>query len=98
MWRGAKTATEENILNVAFLRTQVNLISGFFDKDEVSEIWITFPDPHPRKSRERKRLSSKRFIDIYKKEGGKVYFVQLVCHRDELNKRVVHPSRKNTVN
>jgi tRNA (guanine-N7-)-methyltransferase len=67
MWRGAKTATEECISNVAFLRTQVNLIAGFFAKDEVSEIWVTFPDPHPRKSKERKRLTSKRFVDIYNK-------------------------------
>jgi tRNA (guanine-N7-)-methyltransferase len=66
MWRGAKTATEDCISNVAFLRTQVNLITGFFDKDEVSEIWVTFPDPHPRKSKERKRLTSKRFVDIYR--------------------------------
>lgn len=65
MWRGAKTAIDENIYNVGFLRTQINLIEGFFEKDEISEIWITFPDPHPRESRARKRLTSKRFIDIY---------------------------------
>jgi tRNA (guanine-N7-)-methyltransferase len=67
MWRGAKTAIDEKLLNVAFLRTQINLLFGLFDKEEVSEIWITFPDPHPRKSRERKRLTSKRFIEIYSK-------------------------------
>ena len=76
MWRGAKTAIENKLSNVAFLRTQINLLCGFFEEEEISEIWITFPDPHPRKSRERKRLTSTRFLEIYSKmmiSGGIIH-------------------------
>ena len=74
LWRGAKTATEENMTNVAFVRTRIELINRFFDKDEVSEIWITFPDPQPKKPL--KRLTSERFLDYYKqflKEGSPIH-------------------------
>ena len=47
MWRGAKTANEQKLPNVAFLRTRIEFINSFFHEDEVDEIWITFPDPHP---------------------------------------------------
>ena len=67
MWRGLKTASEENLKNVAFVRTRINLIEYFFGPDEVSEIWITFPDPHPRETRERKRLTSPQFLERYRK-------------------------------
>ncbi|MBO4587994.1 MAG: tRNA (guanosine(46)-N7)-methyltransferase TrmB [Bacteroidales bacterium] len=74
LWRGAKTATEENMTNVAFVRTRIELINRFFDKDEVSEIWITFPDPQPKKPL--KRLTSERFLGYYKqflKEGSPIH-------------------------
>ncbi len=64
MWRGAKTSNEEQMHNVAFLRTRIELIEQFFAQDEVSEIWITFPDPQPKK--EMKRLTSERFLGHYK--------------------------------
>jgi len=57
LWRGLKNAREENLGNVAFIRSRVELIEYFFEKDEVSEIWITFPDPQLVSSRERKRLN-----------------------------------------
>lgn len=66
IWRGAKTACEENIGNVAFLRIQIEHILDYFDHGEVSEIWITFPDPQPQISREKKRLTSSRFLEKYK--------------------------------
>ena len=66
LWRGAKTAIENKMPNVCFIRTQIQLLSYFFDTDEVSEIWLTFPDPQPQKSRERKRLTSPRFLDMYR--------------------------------
>ncbi|SEM06906.1 tRNA (guanine-N7-)-methyltransferase [bacterium A37T11] len=66
LWRGAKTAMEENIRNVAFLRIQIENIIDYFDEGEVSEIWITFPDPQPQKSREKKRLTAPPFLDRYK--------------------------------
>jgi tRNA (guanine-N7-)-methyltransferase len=67
LWRGAKTAFEEKILNAGFLRIQIQNIASFFSADEVDEIWITFPDPQMEQSREQKRLTSKRFLDIYRK-------------------------------
>ena len=67
IWRGAKTALEENIQNVAFLRIQIEDILEFFEKNEVSEIWITFPDPQPQKSRIKKRLTNPRFLEKYDK-------------------------------
>ncbi len=66
IWRGAKTALEENIRNVAFLRIQIENLLDYFAESEVSEIWITFPDPQPQVSREKKRLTSKRFLDMYR--------------------------------
>ncbi len=63
IWRGAKTATEEGLKNVAFLRTRIDFIRSFFAAGEVEEIWITFPDPQPRKAH--KRLTSSRFLSYY---------------------------------
>jgi tRNA (guanine-N7-)-methyltransferase len=66
MWNGCKTSVEKEMGNVAFLRTQIGHIIHYFDKDEISEIWITFPDPHPRLSKVNKRLTSPLFLDLYK--------------------------------
>lgn len=76
IWRGAKTALEENISNVAFLRIQIENILDYFGEGEVDEIWITFPDPQPQTSREKKRLTSPRFLEKYKqllKPGGIIH-------------------------
>ncbi len=67
MWRGAKTALEENLKNVAFIRSQIFYLDHFFSAGEVRSIWITFPDPQPRESRSHKRLTSPRFLDLYNK-------------------------------
>jgi len=67
MWRGSKTAHEKNILNVAFIRTRVEFINSFFSEDEIEEIWITFPDPQPKRKNEFKRLTSPRFLNSYRK-------------------------------
>jgi tRNA (guanine-N7-)-methyltransferase len=64
LWRGAKTAHSENLLNVAFLRMRIDFIVSCFAAGEVSEIWITFPDPQVRKAN--KRLTSPRFLDRYR--------------------------------
>lgn len=66
MWRGLKTANEENINNLAFIRIRINLVHLCFGKNEVSEIWITFPDPHPKEIRTRKRLTSPQFLKLYR--------------------------------
>ena len=75
LWRGAKTATEEGLRNVAFLRTRIEFITAFFGPDEVSEIWLTFSDPQLRAS-ENKRLSSAMFLERYRtflKPGGRIH-------------------------
>ena len=66
MHRGALRALKENITNAFFLRTDINIISTFFSPGEVSEIWITFPDPYLKKWKDQKRLTSERFINFYK--------------------------------
>ena len=65
-WRGAKTAIEENIPNVAFLRTQIELIDHAFAKHEVDEIWITFPDPQIKYKRTKHRMTNAVFLERYK--------------------------------
>lgn len=65
-WRGAKTSIDESLENIIFLRTQIELIENIFETDEVSEIWITFPDPQIKLKREKHRLLNLEFIEIYK--------------------------------
>ena len=67
MWRGAKTASERELRNTAFLRTRIEFISSFFKEDEVDEIWITFPDPHNDKRNSNKRLTCPWFLNNYRK-------------------------------
>ncbi|EAZ83116.1 tRNA (guanosine(46)-N7)-methyltransferase TrmB [Algoriphagus machipongonensis] len=77
IWKGSSTATAEGIQNVSFLRTQIELLERFFEKGEISELWITFPDPFPRDGDEKRRLTSPRFLEMYKpmlKDGGTVHF------------------------
>lgn len=66
LWAGAKFAVNNKMMNVAFLRTQIDKISEYFNKNEIDEIWITFPDPHLRKSKARKRLTHPKFLRLYK--------------------------------
>jgi tRNA (guanine-N7-)-methyltransferase len=66
IWRGAKTAYESDLKNILFIRTRIEFISRFFAKDEVSEIWITFPDPFPRQRDEARRLTSPLFLNSYR--------------------------------
>lgn len=65
MWRGAKTALEKNMQNVAFLRTQIELIENAFAENEVSEIWVTFPDPQIKFKRTKHRLTNSDFLQKY---------------------------------
>ncbi|MCC8118691.1 MAG: tRNA (guanosine(46)-N7)-methyltransferase TrmB [Bacteroidales bacterium] len=74
MYTGAKIAEEEDLKNVAFLRTSIELLPHFFAPGEVSEIWITFPDPQMKKVR--KRLTATNFLDLYRQvlcDGGLVH-------------------------
>jgi len=67
MWRGARTATDNKMTNVGFLRTHIELIHNCFAKGEVSEIWITFPDPHIKYRRRKKRLTAPDMLEMYRK-------------------------------
>lgn len=74
MWKGAKHAVDNGLINVGFLRTHIEMIDQFFAPGEVSEVWLTFPDPQMKKVR--KRLTSTRFIELYRKfliPGGAVH-------------------------
>jgi len=76
IWVGAKKALDQNLGNVAFLRTQIDKIDEHFAKEEVSEIWITFPDPQLRKSKAKKRLTHPKFLRQYLqilKPGGLIH-------------------------
>ncbi|MDR1371574.1 MAG: tRNA (guanosine(46)-N7)-methyltransferase TrmB [Dysgonamonadaceae bacterium] len=65
MWHGAKQALHSNLDNAAFLRTHIELLEHFFAPSEISEIWLTFPDPQMNKTG--KRMTSARFISLYGK-------------------------------
>jgi tRNA (guanine-N7-)-methyltransferase len=84
IWKGSTLALEEKLDNAAFLRTHILLIENFFHPAEVSEVWLTFPDPRPRKRDIKRRLTSPRFLDLYKRllqPGG---FVRLKTDNTQL--------------
>ncbi|NOU16745.1 MAG: tRNA (guanosine(46)-N7)-methyltransferase TrmB [Bacteroidales bacterium] len=105
MWRGAKTAHESKMSNVAFIRTRIEHISSFFSANEVSEIWITFPDPQLKRINSMKRLTSSAFLGLYKtilKPNGLIHLKTdcLALHRYtsslvELNNLKVHTSTED---
>ena len=65
-WRGAKTGMEENITNLGFIRTQIELVDLIFAENEIDEIWITFPDPQIKYKRTKHRLTNSEFLQKYK--------------------------------
>ncbi len=67
MWRGAKSATDDGMTNIAFLRTRIEFINSFFGENEIDELWITFPDPQLKSRRAKKRLTSPLFLESYSK-------------------------------
>lgn len=77
IWKGSGIAIEEGLDHVAFLRTEILLLQKFFEPGEVNEIWITFPDPRPKLRDEKRRLTSPRFMDIYKQLISKDGWVRL---------------------
>ena len=103
IWRGAKTAIEDGIDNVAFLRIQIENLLDYFNDGEIDEIWITFPDPQPQDSREKKRLTFPAFLNRYKlvlKPGGHVNLKtdndQLYAYTCEKVAELSLPVQKNT--
>lgn len=76
IWVGAKKALQNNLTNVAFLRTQIDQVASYFAKEEVAEIWITFPDPQLRMSKAKKRLTHPKFLRLYQQflvPGGLIH-------------------------
>jgi len=95
IWTGARTAHDEGLSNVAFLRTRIDFINSFFARDEIDEIWITFPDPQEKRRRLKKRLPGAYFLNIYRaflKDGGKVH---LKTDNFQLYKDTLELVRKN---
>jgi tRNA (guanine-N7-)-methyltransferase len=84
MWVGAKTALNEGLENVAFLRTQIEMITEHFATGEVSEIWITFPDPQLKTGRAKKRLTHPRFLRLYQNIMGERGVVNLKTDSPDL--------------
>lgn len=100
MWTGVQAATQASLSNVAFLRCDLHEVHRFFATDEVSGIWIAFPDPHPKLSRTKNRVTNERFLQYYTQflpAGGTVwlktdhvsFFAYTRAHFAELNERGV---------
>ena len=76
LWKGATAAARENLINAAFIRGFIEELPGFFAPAEVSEIWIPFPEPHPKRAKGKRRLTSQRFLDCYYQvlaPGGRIH-------------------------
>jgi tRNA (guanine-N7-)-methyltransferase len=108
IWVGAKKALQQNLKNVAFLRTQIDQVTGYFAANEVEAIWITFPDPQLRRSKAKKRLTHPKFLRLYQQfliPGGLIHlktdspdlytFTKLVI---ELYNCTLHTDYDNTYN
>jgi tRNA (guanine-N7-)-methyltransferase len=92
IWVGAKKALEQNLKNVAFLRTQIDHISNYFSPGEVESIWITFPDPQLRQSKAKKRLTHPKFLRLYQQfliPGGLIHLKTDSPDLYEFTKRVI---------
>ncbi len=84
IWKGSTLALENQLNNVAFLRTPILLIENFFERGEINEIWITFPDPRPRKRDIKRRLTSPRYMDIYKRLVKQGSYIRLKTDNSQL--------------
>lgn len=84
IWRGAKTALDEGLKNVGFVRSHIDKITDYFAPGEVAEIWITFPDPQLRLSRAKKRLTHPRFLRLYQQVMGTNGLVHLKTDSPDL--------------
>lgn len=92
IWVGAKKALAHSLPNVAFLRIQIDRITEFFARGEVSEIWITFPDPQLRISKTKKRLTHPKFLRLYKQvlqPGGLIHLKTDSPHLFRFTKEVI---------
>jgi len=97
IWRGAKTSNDNKMPNVAFLRTRIEFISSFFSTDEVDEIWITFPDPHPGGRQANKRLTSPPFLNSYRRFLKEKGVIHLKTDNTELFRYTKRVAEKNNL-
>jgi len=84
IWKGSTLAVEQGLKNVAFLRSHILLIENFFEPGEVDEIWITFPDPRPRKRDIKRRLTSTRYLELYKRLAKQGSYIRLKTDNTDL--------------
>ena len=84
IWRGAKTALDNGLTNVAFIRSHIDKLKDYFNPAEVAEIWITFPDPQLRSSKAKKRLTHPKFLRVYQQILAKDGLVHLKTDSPDL--------------
>jgi len=84
IWKGAKTALEEGLKNVAFIRSQIEQVANYFGPEEIKNIWVTFPDPQLRDSKMKKRLTHPRFLRLYQQFLAKDGLVHLKTDSPDL--------------
>ena len=98
LWTGSKTVQEKGMKNVAFIRNKVEFLNSFFSEKEISEIWITFPDPQKRKLK--KRLTSARFLKIYfgiLKPGGIIHLKTDSVLMYEFTNKIIKSNKLNLI-
>lgn len=95
IWKGAKTALDENLTNVAFLRIQIDQLDQYFSSGEVEDIWITFPDPFLRESKAKKRLTHLKFLRMYQKVLKEEGHIHLKTDSSELYEFTKEMIREN---
>lgn len=100
LWRGGKTALEKQMSNVAFLRTQIDHLTEYFEPGEAQELWITFPDPYPRKSDAKRRLTSPKYLEVYKQvlqPGGMIHLKTDDGNFYEYTLQIINEQRLNLI-
>jgi len=94
MWRGCKASIDEQLNNIAFVRSPIELIEHFYAEAEIDEIWITFPDPQPKEYKAHKRLTAPRFLEHYRKILKKDAIIHLKTDNDGLYKSTLEVIKK----
>ncbi len=84
IWKGSTLALEQNLSNIGFLRTNILNLDFFFAPGEVDEIWLTFPDPRPKKRDIKRRLTNPRFVELYKLVLGSEGYIRIKTDNTEL--------------
>jgi tRNA (guanine-N7-)-methyltransferase len=98
IWTGAKYALEKELNNVAFVRTCIEFVHSLFDRDEIREIWLTFPDPQAKKKRNKKRLTGSRFLKLYQQFLINQGIIHLKTDHSDLFKYTIRLIKHNHLN